>query len=68
MTEDQIRLGKAYRRAAIGLAVVAIIWIAAFLFGDMKGEGPANWLIPIIAAALSVVFFALYRKTVESRK
>lgn len=60
MTEDRMKLGKAYRRASIGLAAVAILWIAAFLLSDQKQDGQVNWLIPIAAAALSIFF---YRKS-----
>ncbi len=67
MTEDRTRLFKAYRRASIGLAAAAILWIAAFLVGGLN-DSPANWLIPIAAAALSVFFFAFSRKTTESEK
>ncbi|QQS45742.1 MAG: hypothetical protein IPM66_17670 [Acidobacteriota bacterium] len=67
MTEEKIKLTNAYRRAAIGLAAAAILWITAFLFGGLD-DSPANWLIPIAAAALSVFFFAFSRKTTESEK
>ena len=62
MSEDQLKISRAYRRAAFGLAAAALLWIGAFLFRD-GGEGPANWLIPIAAAALSVGFFAYWRKS-----
>ncbi|MGE0102000.1 MAG: hypothetical protein AB7H86_21265 [Blastocatellales bacterium] len=62
MSEDQLKLARAYRRAGIGLAVAALLWIVAVLFGGVS-EGPAIWLIPIVAAALSVIFLANWRKT-----
>lgn len=62
MSEDQLKLARAYRRAGIGLAVAALLWIAAVLFGGVS-EGPAIWLIPIAAAALSIFFFASMRNS-----
>jgi len=62
MSEDQLTLARAYRRAGIGLAVAALLWIGAVLFGGVS-EGQAIWLIPIAAAALSVIFLANWRKS-----
>jgi len=62
LSEDRQTLQKAYRRAAIGLGVAAIMWIAAFLVGGLPDGSAANWLIPIAAAGLSMLFFSLYSK------
>jgi hypothetical protein len=62
------RVTRAYRRAGLGLAVIALIWtVAFFLTGEQEGS-KANWLIPIAAAALSVLCFSRYRKLKESQE
>jgi hypothetical protein len=61
-TEDQGRLAKAYKRAGVGLALGALIWTAALLFTGSPDEGKATWLIPIAAAALSVLCFSRYNQ------
>ena len=65
MSEEHPGILKAYKRAAIGLAVAAVCWTAVYLLVErQEGEQrsiPA-WLIPIGAAILSAWFFMLYRK------
>lgn len=64
MDEEKERVAKAYRRASLGLGIAALLWTAAFLFAARE-EGPlglGNWLIPIGAAALSVLCWSLYLK------
>jgi hypothetical protein len=62
MDEEKERVAKAYRRASIGLGATALIWTAAFLFlGKAELETP-NWIIPIGAAALSMLCWSLYQK------
>lgn len=62
------KVTRAYRRAGLGLAVVALIWTIAFFFTGEPDEGRTNWLIPIAAAALSVLCFSRYRKLKESQE
>jgi hypothetical protein len=66
MDEQRERLGKAYKRAGLGTAIGALIWTAALLFARQPEDSPAHWLVPICAAALSVVCFSLYRKSKET--
>jgi hypothetical protein len=66
MNEDQTRLTKAYKRAGLGLALAALLWTAAFLFGGLPNEEKTHWLIPIAIAALSVLFFSRYAKSKQS--
>jgi hypothetical protein len=61
-TEDRERLTKAYKRAGVGLAIAALIWTAALLFTGASEGGRATWLIPIAAAALSVLCFSRYNQ------
>ena len=61
-TEDRERLIKAYKRAGLGLALSALIWTAALLFVRRHEEEKATWLIPICAAALSVLCFSRYNQ------
>jgi hypothetical protein len=64
MSEEKERLVKAYRRASLGLGAAALLWTAAFLL--LSRDEPTNtlrhWLIPIGAAALSVLCWSLYTK------
>jgi hypothetical protein len=64
MSEEKERLTKAYRRASLGLGAAALLWTAALLF--ISRDEPTNtvqhWLIPIGAAALSVLCWSLYTK------
>ncbi len=65
MDERQNNPGKAYKRGAIGLAIAAAMWTAAFLIVGDVDENKMNWLIPIGAAALSLLCFSLYTKSKE---
>jgi hypothetical protein len=65
MSEERERLQSAYKRGAIGLAIAAALWTAAFLIVDDAEENVMNWLIPIGAAALSLLCFSFYRKSKE---
>jgi hypothetical protein len=62
MNEHPENLARVYKRAAIGLAIAAISWTAALLFGGVSETDKAHWLIPIAAAALSVICFSFYAK------
>jgi hypothetical protein len=66
MNEQQERLARAYRRAGLGAGFGALVWTAALLFARRPEDALAHWLVPICAAALSVLCFSLYRKTKES--
>jgi hypothetical protein len=61
-TEDRERLTKAYKRAGVGLALGALLWTAGLLFTWRLEDGRAAWLIPICAAALSVLCFSRYNQ------
>jgi len=65
MSEEKEQLAKAYRRASLGLGAAALLWTAAFLLvaRDEPTNALGNWLIPIGAAALSVLCWSLYTKT-----
>jgi hypothetical protein len=64
MSEEKERLAKAYRRASLGLGAAALLWTAAFLLVGRDESAPlGNWLIPMGAAALSVLCWSLYTKT-----
>ncbi len=62
MTEDREKNAKAYKRAGLGLALGAMLWTAALLFGWRPEEGKATWLIPICAAALSMLCLSRYNQ------
>ena len=47
MSDDQTRLTQAYKRASLGLALAALLWTAAFLFGGLPNEEKTHWLIKI---------------------
>lgn len=66
MSEERERVGRAYKRAGIGLAAAALLWTAALLFMGQPEDEKTNWLIPIGAAALSVLCFSLYSKSKNS--
>lgn len=66
MNEDQARLIKAYKRAGLALALVAALWTVSFLVAGLPNEEKAHWLIPIAAAALSVLCFSLHAKAKQS--
>jgi hypothetical protein len=63
MNEEPEKLSRAYKRGAIGLAITAILWVAALLFTSKPEDDRMNWLIPIAAAALSILCFSLYTKS-----
>lgn len=56
MNEDIKELKNAYRRAGYGLGIAAVGWTLALLFGKGQTES-SQWLIPIAAAAISVMCF-----------
>ena len=60
MTDEELRLTNAYRRAWIGLAVAALLWVGGILFVARPDGGTIDWLIPIAAAALSLFCFSRY--------
>jgi len=62
MTEERERLTKAYKRAGLGLALGALLWTGALLSAWRPEDGKANWLVPIGAAALSVLCFSRYNQ------
>jgi len=61
-TDDRERLTNAYKRGGLGLALAALIWTAALLFSWRPEDGRAAWLVPICAAALSVLCFSRYNQ------
>lgn len=69
MTEEpevedlQEKVSRAYRRAGIGLAVAAVGWTLALLFANDPDEKPTHWIIPIAAAAISMLCFSRYRNS-----
>jgi hypothetical protein len=54
-----------YKRAAIGFGIVALAWTVALVFAGRSEEEKINWLIPIAAAALSVICFSISAKSDE---
>ena len=54
MSEEQKEIKSAYRRAGFGLGLAAVGWTLALLFGKGQKE-TSHWLIPIAAAAISVM-------------
>ena len=54
---------RAYRRAGIGLAAAAIGWTLVILFAKDQDDQPMRWVIPIAAAAISVLCFSRYRSS-----
>jgi hypothetical protein len=62
MSEDRENITRVYKRAAIGLAIAAISWTGALLFGGISESDKIHWLIPIAAAVLSVVCFSFSAK------
>ncbi|MCI0337001.1 MAG: hypothetical protein L0226_05465 [Acidobacteria bacterium] len=66
MDEERTSLARTYKRAAIGLAIAAILWTAVLLSVGVSEEEKTHWLIPIGAVALSVIFFSLYLRSKES--
>ncbi len=62
MSEDHQQFVSAFRRASIGLAVVAVGWVVAISLSDRSGESPLVWAIPVAAAILSFIFYSQARK------
>ncbi len=62
MSEESERVTRAYKRAGLGLAAAAMLWTVVLLFG-IREEAKTDWVIPICAAALSVLCFSQYRKS-----
>lgn len=60
--EEKKDLTSAYRRAGFGLGIVAIGWTLGLLFAKGQKE-QSYWLIPIAAAALSVMCFSRSRQS-----
>lgn len=61
--EGKNQLARAYRRASLGLGATALLWTAAYLFLNRTELETPNWLIPIGAAALSMLCWSLSQKT-----
>jgi hypothetical protein len=66
MSEESERVTRAYKRAGLGLAAAALLWTVVLLFG-IREESKTDWVIPICAAALSMLCFSLYRKQYRDR-
>lgn len=66
MTEERKELTNAYRRAGFGLAIAAFGWTLALLFAKGQKE-MSHWLVPIAAAAISVLCFSRSRQADESQ-
>lgn len=62
MSEEKEQLAKAYRRASLGLGAAALLWTLGFLLAERTEVERPNWVIPIGAAALSVLCWSLYQK------
>lgn len=62
MSDEKQQLAKAYRRASLGLGVAALLWTLGFLLIARTETERPNWVIPIGAAALSVLCWSLYQK------
>jgi len=59
MDEERGNTSNVYKRAAIGMAVVALAWTAAILLAGKSEDDKLQWLIPIAAAVLSVICFTI---------
>jgi sterol desaturase/sphingolipid hydroxylase (fatty acid hydroxylase superfamily) len=66
MAEDETRLNKAYKRAAIGLAAAAVLWFLAWLYAVRAGWEERSLVIPIACTVLSAIFFWLHAKSKQS--
>jgi hypothetical protein len=55
--QEETSLQRPLRRAAIALAAIAVGWMAILLLGAGTAEDRVAWLIPIGAAALSLLCF-----------
>ena len=63
MSSEQARLRAAYKRAGIGLAIAAIVWLIAYFVARASGWEEQSLLIPIGAAGLSVLCFSRYLRS-----
>ena len=63
MDEERVRIVRAYKRAAIGLAAGAVVWLAALIVTDTAKEEKATWLIPGVCALLSFFFYSLSKRS-----
>ena len=52
----------AYKRGGFGLALGALLWTIALVFAWRPEDGKATWLVPVFAAALSVLCFSRYNQ------
>jgi hypothetical protein len=66
MSEEQGRETTVYRRAAIGMAIAALVWAAVIIIIGRTDDGAAIWVIPICSATLSVIFYSLHSKSKQS--
>ena len=57
LPQEESSLRRPLRRAAIALAAIAVGWTAILLLGTGTEEDRIAWLIPIGAAALSLLCF-----------
>lgn len=62
MNETENELKKAYRRGYIGLGVAAAMWTVAYFVARKQGWPETTLLIPVAAAALSVLCYMRYRQ------
>ena len=60
MNNERATLRAAYKRAGIGLAIVAVAWLLAYFVAVQAGWKERSLLIPIGAAGLSALCFSLY--------
>jgi hypothetical protein len=65
MSDTEASLSKAYKRAAIALAVAAMLWFLAWLYAGRAGWEERSLIIPIACAVLSAIFYSLYSKSKE---
>jgi ACR3 family arsenite efflux pump ArsB len=63
VNEEQGNQAGVFKRAAIGLAIVALTWTVVLLFASKSEDEMIDWLIPIAAAALSVICFSIHTKS-----
>ena len=63
MNEEQENPAGVFKRAAIGLAIVALSWTVVLLLASKSEDEMIDWLIPIAAAALSVICFSIHTKS-----
>jgi hypothetical protein len=66
MSEETGGMARAYKRAGIGSAIAALAWtLTLVVSGREPDDRMINWLIPIAAAALSVLCFSLSARAKE---